>query len=106
MLDYSRRVRTSFQLHFDDVLGVVDQCGKCLESSVEWLDVLKRLSTERVAKARAVVDLDNFSALVQPKTTTKNKCFLPLQSTRTCHAAILAIRSVHVQRHSVSKCQI
>jgi len=65
-------VRTSFEEYFNHILRVVDQSRERSESSVQRLHVFKRLSTESVTKTCAVVDLNDFSALVQSETSSAN----------------------------------
>jgi len=60
--------RTGFQLHFDQILWIIDQSGERLEGSVERLHIFKRLSAERVPEACAVVNLYYLSSLIQPST--------------------------------------
>ena len=59
---------TSFELHFNQILWIIDQRRERLESSVQWLNIFKWLSAERVAKSCTVVDLHNFSSFIQPDT--------------------------------------
>jgi len=66
-----KTVHTRFEVHFDQILLIINQASECLEGSVERLNILKRLSAERVAEPRTVVDLNNVTILVQPDTIVK-----------------------------------